>query len=347
MSLVGARGAFFSALLKGGEARGVTAWHLEEMLRRDTPQEALEVIRPTDIGAYLASGPPPRMLSDAGLWRYLNDYLGRLERFGPPRSWSATLRIYLERYDIFNLTAVLRARHSDRVGEPPLIPLGFLARSEVFEGLGQTEGVSALGGLLEQGGLGAYASALRGVEEERAATLFALERELQDIYHARLNAAFAGQPSARLMRRLLGMRVDLSNLACLLRLAYAGRSSPLYFWALKGGYLYTPERLEEMSALTLPEIVALLERTPYREAAQGIARELEGGGSTAALERVCEHMSLKLTAALVSSRLFSPATLLWHCMFKEQELGNVRLVLRALKDALPREDVRPYLMVAA
>jgi vacuolar-type H+-ATPase subunit C/Vma6 len=74
------RYAFISACLKGEEPKTVTSEHIDKMKAASSLEDALAIIRETDVGSYLEES-ALRTFDDLDehLWRYLAQRIGYIE----------------------------------------------------------------------------------------------------------------------------------------------------------------------------------------------------------------------------------------------------------------------------
>ena len=74
------RHAYMSAYLKGEEPKVVASEHINKMLRASSLQDALAIIRETDVGNYLEELPVKTFDDlDEALWHYLAQCVSHVE----------------------------------------------------------------------------------------------------------------------------------------------------------------------------------------------------------------------------------------------------------------------------
>ena len=102
MNLTSTRYAFLSAYVKGEEARGVQGDHISVILQRArTTQDALELIRDTDVGETLREETWKTYPEfEQCLWKSLSGNLDRIRRFALPRGIGEMIRVFLNRFDL-------------------------------------------------------------------------------------------------------------------------------------------------------------------------------------------------------------------------------------------------------
>ena len=157
--------AFTSAYLKGEEARLITSEHVDRMSKTSTIQDALGVIKETDIGSYLEEV-PLRTFDDVEeyLWVYFCLCLERLEWFKLfPADMLKVLRAYMVKYDVLNIKAALWGVSTDRKART--IPVGVIHSYGLLDRLASAENLKDIVETLTECKLGNYAEILKEHEE--------------------------------------------------------------------------------------------------------------------------------------------------------------------------------------
>ena len=164
MHLTSTRYAFWSAFLKGEESRGITRHHLDEMLKKSTFQDALDVIRNTDLGDYLGKQ-PLGIFDDADhrLWTYLGESSDRMKQLAPPLDMLHLMDRYMRKFDVLNIKIGLRSLF---VGETaPMTPLGLIYQAGVLKEFSKAQSVDEMAKVLANCHLEDYAFILKNIKE--------------------------------------------------------------------------------------------------------------------------------------------------------------------------------------
>lgn len=337
---------FMNALLKSHEMRVLGQAQLERLGTPGVRADARDVLRDTDIGAWLdGTSWPNARERDLALWRYLSESLERLElrRFFPPEARRFG-RAYLLKYDVGNIKAVLQSLALDH--PPQLLPIGVLqARGRLAE-LAAVRDPEALVETLTRLGFRKFALALRGFDSagSRRARL-AVEAALEGEYQRELRHAVRGFFGAHVLLAACGLIHDLANLSILCRILVTDGTAARQACFIPGGHLLEAQEWHEALAHGLRDLPRRLEHEAYRGLAADIVAVFERTGAVSAIEAVIERYRLNTLRGLLAPQLAPAAAMAWLIVLKEIELRNVRLILTAAEDAQPFEAVRRQLLV--
>jgi vacuolar-type H+-ATPase subunit C/Vma6 len=342
MRLTSARYALITAFIKGQEARLLTAELMERMLQTSTVQEAIECIRTTAIGSYLAGQPLASFGSaDDSLWKYLAACVECLVRYAAPTDIRRLCAVYMRKYDLVNIKGALRQRYAhQRVSR---VPVGTLQGSGHSESLANATSTAEIAGVLEKIGLAEYAWIVKDIQEEDLRSVLAAEQRLEQRYYEDLLATLGTLDDATVLVKASRILIDLANLRLVFRRAAGKTGAGLQGFVLEGGYLFSAGAIRDLSTDKIAELPSRLAHTLYHPLAREILRQYEQDRDETVIERVVDREGLRLLKALLSPRVFSPLNALWYLLLKEWEISNVRLILKARFEALPREEISEYL----
>lgn len=346
MTLVSTRYAFASAYLKGEESKVMTADHVDAILQKSSIQDALEVIRNTDVGSYLWERPIKTFDDvDEYLWMYLGGCLERLEWLRPPSDIMKISSVYVLKYDVWNIKIALRAVLTDK--RAPMVPLGVIHNRGLSGELSSAKSLDEIVEVLARCGLRDYADVLResGGGDIRARLL--TELRLDNKYYENMLSTMRKMEEGLLLVRGLGIIIDLINLQIVFRSVIEGIGLAAAEFVLDGGYVLSREAIKELLSLKLSEITASLEHTEYREAAEELSRAYERDSTVTVVDRVIEKHKFRLAKELWSPRVLSPLIMVWYLMVKEFEMRDLRLVFKALIDGMPPAEIKDYLVISS
>jgi len=162
------RYAFISACLKGEEPKTVTSEHIDKMMAGSSLQDALAVIRETNVGGYLEERPVGTFDDlDELLWRYLAQRIDYVESFKfLPKDVLKVSRAYVVKYDVSNTKAALQGISTGK--EARMIPVGIIHSNGLLNELSKAEDVDDIAQLLVKCKLGDYVPALEHTKWTKA-----------------------------------------------------------------------------------------------------------------------------------------------------------------------------------
>jgi vacuolar-type H+-ATPase subunit C/Vma6 len=307
-------------------------------------QDALETIGETDIGTYLLDQPITTFDdADEYLWAYLDECLGRLERFDMPSDMSRISRLYTEKYDILNIRIALRVLLK-RVPSS-MIPLGSIHSGGYLRELSTVREKDEISSILAQCNLGDYSQAIEDINEKDPQSVSEGEVTLKNLYHQKVLDSFRGMADGYLLEKAFGIGIDIENLQTVFRVSLGGGAvvgAPV----LSGGRMLSEGTVQELLTLKVAEITGKLENTGYHIVAQEIAKEYEKGAEIAVIDRITERHRFRMLKDLLSPRILSTSNMLWYLLLKELEIRNLRLTFKMLADGIPPSDIRDLVIAA-
>jgi len=346
--LLDTRYPFFSAYLKGEEARLVTSDHINRMTSISRLQDMLEIIKGTSLGSYLGGVLVETFDElDGYLWRYLGDCLERVAWFKPvPADMLKILRAYTAKYDVLNIKAALGGISTGRPFPP--IPIGVIHNYGLLTELGRAEDVAGLTAILARCQLGDYVPALAGYQAEGGAESKLLaEARLDRVYYQNLLEAARDTADGDTLAKVFGTMIDMKNLQVMLRAVIASTGSGAARYIVSGGYRLSGEAIRELLPLKIGDIPGRLADTPYRSVAEAVANEYDRTRSLAVVDEVLEGHRFRLSREVLSPREQSPLMIAWYLILNETEVRNLRLISKAVLDNIPVAGRKDYLVLAA
>ncbi|MBC8275924.1 MAG: V-type ATPase subunit [Chloroflexi bacterium] len=339
------RYAFMSAYLKGEEARIVALSHIDGMSKATSLNDALAMIAGTDIGDYFQELPIRTFDDlDEGLWRYFREYLARLQALKLlPADMLKILRAHLVKYDIFNIKAALHRTPTGK--KATMIPMGIIHSRGLLDELSGTENTDGIMNVLVNCKLANYGYALRDyvVDEEPKPKLLAENRLDEEYYRSYLDIA-KDIKEGLILAKAISLTVDLKNLQIASRAIILGIGSGAAGYIVSGGYMLSPEAVRELLSGELTDVSGSLRNTPYYDVAEEIATIYNRTQSVTSVDETIDRYKFRFVKELLSPRILSPLVMAWHLTVKEIEIRNLRLVLKALLDNMPLEDIKHRLV---
>jgi V/A-type H+-transporting ATPase subunit C len=335
--LPSAKDAFMSAYLKGAEARMLTGEHVDRVSKISAVQdvvssirEVLDIIKDTEAGGYLAEAMVKTFDdSDRYLWLYFSECLARLQGLKlVPDGMRRVLAAYMVKYDVANIKARLQGMATGR--KASLIPVGVMHAQGRLDELASTEGLGDVIRILGECRLGDYADILRGYSTEDAGSRFLTEAKLDGRYYHSLLSVSRRIPDGFLLARAFSIIIDMTNLSLIARALIEGLGSE----ALAG----------ELLLQKLSDLPGALGVAQYREIADELVAGYAKTKSVTVVEEIIDRHRFRLLKEMLSPRVLTPLVIAWYLTIKELEVRNLRLILKAVFDAIPVEEIREYLI---
>jgi len=346
--LLDARYAFISAYLKGAETKIVTPDHVVRMAKTSSIRDALAIITDTDIGDYLEAVPVKTFDElDGHLWRYLGESVAHIEAFKfLPGDVLKVSRTYIVRHDVSNIKATVNGIVTGKKAN--MIPLGIIYNHGLLDELSFTENIDDITELLIKCKLWDYASVLKEYDIEGGVKSRLLaEAKLDGAYYNNLLNMAKGIKDGAVLAKAFGLLIDLTNLqiACRAVIEDIGLEAAEYM--ITGGYILSAEVIRELLPLKLSDMPRKLEGTQYRYVAEEVASSYNRTQSITSVEEIIDKYKFSLVKEILSPRVLSPLVMAWYLVLKELEIRNLRLILKAMFDNIPVEEIRQYLVLAS
>jgi V/A-type H+-transporting ATPase subunit C len=340
------RYAFISACLKGEEPRTVTSEHIDRMAAASNFQDVLATIRETDVGSYLEESPAKTFDDlDQLLWRYLAQRIAYVESFKfLPKDVLKVSRAYIVKYDVSNIKAALQGLSTGK--EARMIPVGTIHNNGLLDELSKAENVDDMAELLVRCKLGDYAPALEQYKMDKGAKAkFVAEAKLDGEYYKNMLNMTGRIRDGSVLAKAFGLVIDLTNLQIASRAIIDGIGIDAVELTIAGGYRITDKTLKELLTLKITDISARLEDSQYQDIASEVSTSYDKTKSVTAADEIIDKHKFRMLREILSPRVLSPLVMAWYLVLKEVEIRNLRLVLKAVGDGVPIQEVKELLVL--
>jgi V/A-type H+-transporting ATPase subunit C len=338
--------AFISACLKGEEPKTVTSEHIDKMKTASNLEDALAIIRETDIGSYL-EGSPVRTFDDLDehLWRYLAQRVRYVESFHfLPRDVLEISRAYVVKYDVLNIKAVLQ--HLSGAQKTSMVPVGIIHNNELLEELANAEDVDAIIQILIRCKMGDYVPVLEEYKIDRSSkSKFVAEAKLDGEYYKNMLNMARRIRDGSALAQALGVIIDLTNLQIASRAIIAGMGLDAAESIIAGGYRITDKAIRELLPLKIADIAARLEDIHYQQIALEVSTSYDKNKNITAVDELIDKHKFEMLKEMLSPRVLSPLVMVWYLTLKESEIRNLRLVLKTILDGVRVQEIENYLVL--
>jgi V/A-type H+-transporting ATPase subunit C len=338
------RYAFISACLKGEEPKTVTSEHIVRMATASNLQDALAIIRETDIGSYLEELPIKTFDDlDEFLWGYLAQRIRYVESFKfLPKDILKVSRAYILKYDVSNIKAALQNISGGK--KATMIPVGIIHNNALLDELFNAENVDDIIQLLIKCKLGDYVLALEQYKIDKGARSKLLaEAKLDSEYYKNMLNTARRIKDGSVLSQAFGLIIDLANLQIASRAIIEGIGLDAAECTIAGGYRITDKAIKELLSLKMGDIPARLEITEYQDIANEVSASYDKTKSITAVEEIIDKHKFRILREMLSPRVLSPLVMAWYLILKEVEVRNLRLVLKAIADGVPIQEIENYL----
>ena len=339
-----AKYAFISAYLKGEETKVVTSDHIDRMSKASDIQDALEAIRESDIGSYLEELTVKTFADvDEYLWRYFAQRVNDIESFKfLPGDVLKVSRAYIAKYDVLNIKAALQNISTHKKSH--MIPVGIMHNNGLLAQLSTVENRGDIIELLVRCKLGNYMPALEGYEAAGGAkSKLLVEARLDSEYCKSMLNMARGIKDGSVLSEAFGLIIDLTNLRIASRAIIEGIGLDAAEGTIPGGYMITDKAVRDVLSSKLSDMPQRIENAQYRHIAEEILGSYDKTKSITAVEEIIDKHKFRLLKEILSPRVLSPLVMAWYLILKEFEIRNLRLIMKAIADGVPTEEIRTYL----
>jgi len=344
--LLDPRYAYMSAYLKGEEPKVVTPDDIGRMARTSDIQDALAVIRETDIGSYLEELSIKTFEDvDEYLWSYFGQCIRYVESFKfLPGDMLKVSRAYIVKYDVSNIKAALQSVVTGK--KSCMIPVGVIHSNGLLNELAAAEDIDSIIEILITCKLGGYVPILReGEVDGGAKSKLVTETGLDGEYYKSMLNMAKGIRDGAVLSKALGLIIDLTNLQIASRAIIDGIGPGASQYIIAGGYLITDKTIRELLSFKLADMPRKLEDTRYLDVAKEILSSYDKVKKITVVEEIIDKHKFMLLKEILSPRVLSPLVMAWYLVLKEVEIRNLRLILKAMVDNIPVEEIRSYLVL--
>ena len=281
-----------------------------------------------------------------------------------PKSSQMALRAFLGRYDILNIKTILLARKlgkGKQETEHLLIPAGSLTKREM-EGMISAKTADELYEALRGSEFGAKfltsasikhipKSEIRALlQKPEEGKLDALLSALDSYYYeVAASAVSGGEKDLTIIIGLIRSEADAKNSITAMRLKKSGADRGIIMKSMVQGGNFTELQLGKMaSAKGVPEIAALassffISATGKGEFAEAEA-EYKKDGSLSHFEVVFEHSLARRSLHALRRSMMSLGAIIGFLFLKEEEMNNIRKIVRGKALGLPMEKTAEMLV---
>jgi V/A-type H+-transporting ATPase subunit C len=340
------RYAFISACLKAEEAKTVTYEHMDRMTSASNLQDALAIIRETNVGSYLEELPVKTFDDlDEYLWRYLAQRIAYVESFKfIPKDVLKLSKAYVVKYDVSNIKAALQGITTAKKAR--LIPIGIIHSNGLLDELSRCENEDDIAELLVKCKLGDYIPALEQYSIDKGTkSKFAAEAMMDgEYYRSMLNMARKVKDGF-VLAKAFGLLIDLTNLQIASRAVIAGIGLDTADIIIAGGYRITDKTLKELLTLKIADISSKLEDGHYQGIANEVSTTYDRTKSITAVDEIIDKHKFRMLKEMLSPRVLSPLVMAWYVTLKEVEIRNLRLILKTIIDGGSVQEIKHYLVL--
>ena len=341
--------AFISSYLKGQEARLVTSEHVDSLLTTFSIQDALATVRETDVGSYLEELPVRTFdYLDECLWKYLAQRFAYIEWFKlVPQDVLKTLRAYRVKYDIFNVKAALAGIVAARKAK--MIPMGIIHNNGLLDELFDAENVDDIIQLLIKCKLEDYVPILeqyKTYEGTKSGLRFiGIVAKLDGEYYKNMLNVARRIKDGSILTKAFGFMIDLTNLQITSRAVIGGVGLDAAEFTIAGGYEIADDTIRELLSLKIADMPTRLENTQYSDVAKEILISYDKTRSITAVDEIIDKYKFRMLKEILAPRVLSPLVMVWYLILKEVEIRNLRLIIKAVVDGVPLQEIRDYLVL--
>jgi V/A-type H+-transporting ATPase subunit C len=338
--------AFISAFLKGEEPKTVTSEHIDKMATASNLQDALAVIRETDIGSYLEESPVKTFDDlDEYLWRYLARRIRYVESFHfLPKDVLEISKAYIVKYDVSNIKAALQGLSGGE--KPARVPVGIISNYELLDDLFSAENIDDIIELLIACELTDYVPPLEQYKTDKSAkSRLLVEARLDGEYYKNMLNVARKIKHGSALAQAFGLVIDLTNLQIASRAIIRGIGHDAADFVIAGGYRITDNTIRELLTLKIADMPGRLEDAHYRQIAVEVAAGYDKTKNITAVDEIIDKHKFEMLRDILSPRVLSPLVMAWYLLLKEVEIRNLRLVLKTIVDGAPVQEIRDYLVL--
>jgi len=282
-----------------------------------------------------------------------------------PEASKATLLALLTRYDVLNLKTILLARKLGRSKEETeklLVPAGSISREELFamasaksaDELYETIRASDFGKKffsstsVTQISKAQIKTALQASDDGKLELLVAA---LDSYYYYVISSAVkAGDKDGEAILRLVRSETDAKNVITCMRLKRGGADKRAVMKCMVQGGSFTNRQLEKMAgAKDIPEIANIAASFFISETGRGdFARAEERykkDGQISHFEVVFENSIARRSLHALRRSMMSVGAIAGFLFLKEEEMNNIRKIVRGKALGLPAERIAEMLVL--
>ncbi|MDO8339260.1 MAG: ATP synthase A1 subunit C [Candidatus Burarchaeum sp.] len=257
-----------------------------------------------------------------------------------PKHGKATVAALIDKWDVHNIKTILLAKSvgedSKRI-EPFLVNAGSLGEDKVGELL-RKENVK---GVVEELQGTEYREPLAETygEYEKRGEISVLLTALDSFYYARLPSRIrASHRDEHVILGLVKTEVDAKNIMNVLRARKAGMKAEAMRGMLVGTGTLAKRDLEAL--IECENIEAIVAELRRNYDLQGALEKFRQDSSLAHFEVELERRIVERGLLELRRSMFSVGAIASFLFLKEQEIGNIRKIVRGVEFGVPREEIK-------
>ncbi|MGB3908674.1 MAG: V-type ATP synthase subunit C [Methanomethylovorans sp.] len=249
---------------------------------------------------------------------------------------------YLKKYDIWNIKTILRGKHCDASTDDILesiVAAGRLTYTFTSELAAKPTYEDVIAAL-------SASECYSILKDYNGTNLSDIENRLDKNYYYDLFQAI-GDPKTKdrkLFTKFIQTDIDLKNLVTLFRLKRYGITDPLMADLLiEGGLKLHFKEMERMLSLSFEDFLVQLENTPYwEEISDCCGPKME---SLIHVETRLKKLRLKSAESFSHVYPLSIVPIMDYILSKENEVSNLRMIVRGKEVGLSDEEIRDQLVI--
>ncbi len=341
MNLVSTSYAFTTALFKAEEAKDLSMAMMKEAVQKPSVEDAVISMKGSSIGTYLERN-LVKTFEEANrcLHRYMKDALEHTLTFRPPREMVSIAETFMVKFDILNIKVALRRLIES--AEAPFTEAGRIFENGFLKELSQAQAPEDIVGILQRCSLNPYAKVVENIYDIELRHVVRAETKLDEIYFKELEKVLDKTDDSSLLKKALGIMVDLINLRILLRAVLKNQPAKEDVF-ITGGEMFSPHKLSELAESKVQELAGMLDHTRYSTLVREVMRDYDTKKDIRVVEKAVDCHQLRLIRELLSPKVFSPAMVFWMLIEKEWEVRSARLVLKAVSESIPASILSDYI----
>ncbi|MFQ6050297.1 MAG: ATP synthase A1 subunit C [Candidatus Hydrothermarchaeota archaeon] len=341
--------AYSNARVRGMETRLLSASKYNEIMESASFQETLSNLEGTEYGQYVAqvvAEGKGSEYADKMLDQCLCDSYEAVVRFAP-ENVKKIFATWKKRWEIKNLKKILRSIHAGIYPDMDTIfAIGDVGMS-TYESLADSKSIEEFVSKLEGTEYGEVLSEhLSAYQESRS--LLLLESALDKYYYSLLwkSVFIVSDENTRPLALFFGSEIDITNIKLLLR-AKAENLLPeeIKKLLIPNGHDLHQYFLDSLSeAESVVTLINSLEGTKYGKILMDELVSYEEDGSLTPLERALDKSLVALGKDLSKRQPFGISPLLTYLMLRENDINNLKIVLRCKEEMFPVEKIRKHML---
>ncbi len=248
----------------------------------------------------------------------------------------------LKKFDIWNIKTILRGKYCNATNEEvldALVAAGRLSYTFLSDLATKTTYEEVISGLENT----EYYPVLKDYD---GTNLSDIENQLDKMYYAGLFEAVSGSRSKdrKLFAKFMRMGIDVKNLITLFRLKKANIDNPgMMNLMIDGGLKLKLKDIERLISLSFEDFISELENYPYWDVISDVASP--DMVSLINVESRLKKYRLKSAASFSHVYPISIVPIMDYMLNKENEVNNLRLIIRGKAASLSDEIIKEQLVI--